>query len=194
MRPTRARAEEPERRKDESADERDERMEQAYNFDRRGERSTLAFVTTYRDELVEEFFAWRRQQGLEGLWTGEDVFAGLRRFERTRFGADLYVGAHGVLLFAVRVKLDPADGGRKIPPGYFDRRLAKGKGLPSKDPDALAAQAARGHRMPRTGQSRQERDEQLMRAQEQADRVRAEAEAEEAATARAAPAEEPVAE
>ena len=38
---------------------RNTRLEGQYTFDRRGERSVLSFVTTYREELVEEFRAWR---------------------------------------------------------------------------------------------------------------------------------------
>lgn len=173
-----------EKSRQEGLDERDDRMERAYNFDRRGERSTLAFVTTYRDELVEEFFAWRRQQALDGIWTGEGVFDGLLRFERARFGADLYVGARGVLWFGVRVKLAPGEGGRHLPPGYFDRAPVKVKALPARAADALAAKAARGHRMPLPRMSRAQRDERLLDLERQAVELRAEAEADEAARLR----------
>lgn len=105
----------------ESADDRDARLEEFYSYDRRGERSTMAFVSVYRDELVTAFFAWREQEYQAHRTTGEGIFDGLRRWEVGRFGAQLDAAPHGILVFWLRCQLAPEHGGRRITPGYFDR-------------------------------------------------------------------------
>lgn len=75
---------------------RNRRLEAEYKFDRRGERSVLAYVSRYEDELVEAFESWRlmHQDG-----SRSDA---LLRWEAERFGATLYPAAHGVMAAAVR--------------------------------------------------------------------------------------------
>lgn len=130
-------------------DERDQRLEARYLHDKRGERSTMAFVDSYRDELVAEFFDWRRKMTADGMWMGEGVMDALRRWERSRFGADLDAGCHGLLSFAVRSKLSLADGGIYIPAGYFDKPQHLAKPLPRTNAATLAAKAVHGMEMPK---------------------------------------------
>lgn len=155
---------EREKPKGESADERDARLEQSFTYDRRGERTTMAFVSAYRDELVEEFFAWREREYQSHRTTGEGIFDGLRRWEVSRFGSRLDNGPHGILLFGVRINLAPVDGGRVIPPGYFDRPAVVVTSTPG-DP---VKRLARGMTPPRKP-SRAQTDERLMELRRQAD-------------------------
>lgn len=161
----------------EGIDERDARLESNYSYDRRDERSTMAFVSVYSGELTREFFEWREREYQLGRTTGEGIFDGLRRWEVGRFGARLDNGPHGVLLFAVRCNLAPEHGGRKLPLGYFDRKPLPPKALPSGEIDALAAKAARGTTMPR-GMSRRQREERIQELDKQAAALRAEAKTE----------------
>ena len=161
----------------EGIDERNARLESNYSYDRRDERSTMAFVSVYSGELTREFFEWREREYQLGRTTGEGIFDGLRRWEVGRFGARLDNGPHGVLLFAVRCNLAPEHGGRKLPLGYFDRKPLPPKALPSGEIDALAAKAARGTTMPR-GMSRRQREERIQELDKQAAALRAEAKTE----------------
>lgn len=161
----------------ESIDERDARLESDYSYDRRGERSTMAFVSVYSGDLTREFFEWREREYQLGRTTGEGIFDGLRRWEVGRFGSRLDHGPHGVLLFVVRCNLAPEHGGRKLPLGYFDRKPLPPKALPSGEIDGLAAKAARGTTMPR-GMTRRQREERIRELDKQAAALRAEAEAE----------------
>lgn len=142
-----------------SLDERDQRIESRYLYDRRGERSTMVFVDVYRNELVREFFEWRADMTRQGIWQGEGVYEALRRWERSRFGTDLDVGAHGILRFWVSVSLSPDDGGRPIPPGYFDRTKRLVRPLPKTNAATIAARLTRGMEMPEAP-SRAELDRQ----------------------------------
>lgn len=121
MRPAGAIPAVPDKPRQESADDRDARLEAFYSYDRRGERSTMAFVSVYRDELVADFFAWREREFQARRTTGEGIFDALRRWEIGRFGAQLDAGPHGILTFWMRCGLAPEHGGRRLSPGYFDR-------------------------------------------------------------------------
>lgn len=83
--------------------ERNVRLEGKYTFDRKGARSTLAFVGEHLAELVEEFQIWWAHHPDE---TRERA---LKRFEQDRFGELLYPAPHGMLVGAVRdvAKPDP---------------------------------------------------------------------------------------
>lgn len=149
-----------EKPKGENADDRDARLEDFYTYDRQGERSTMAFVSRYRDELTAEFFAWREREYQTGRTTGEGIFDGFRRWQVSRFGAQLDNGPHGVLLFWVRCQLAPEHGGRKIPAGYFDRPAVNVTGLPSNVSRAVGT-------IKRPGLSRRATDERLTELREQ---------------------------
>lgn len=126
----------------ESTDDRDARMELRWVYDRRGERSTLAFVAVYQDELAEEFFSWRQGNAYGDVW------AALEQFEAWRFAAPLDRVSHGMLRFAVRYKLDQSEGGKRHRP---DRRRPLGDpmALTPKAPGVMVTQAAKALEMPR---------------------------------------------
>lgn len=167
MRPASAQQDTPEKPKGESQDDRDRRLEEAYAYDRQGERSTLAFVSVYRDDLAEEFFDWRAREYDARRTTGEGIFDGLRRWEVSRFGSQLDNGPHGVLLFAVRCKLDVSQGGRPIPPGYFDRKPAPAKAVPQTETGLSRAVES----MPRPRMSKREVDAKVRMLEGQADQI-----------------------
>lgn len=89
----------------ETCDERDKRMDRAYDFDRGtdGDLSVLAIVARDQDALAEEFFArwWP-----EHRFDGETWKAALHRFEISRFGAPLFHSAARILGFAVSKRID----------------------------------------------------------------------------------------
>lgn len=147
MRPASATRDTPEKPKQESADDRDARLESGYSYDRLGERTTMAFVSVYRDSLVDAFYEWREREYQLHRTTGEGVFDGLRRWEVSRFGAQLDNGPHGMLLFWVRCKLTPEHGGRVISPGYFDRGPVQSKRLPA-TPEVMVDKLSREMTMP----------------------------------------------
>ena len=85
---------------------RNTRLEGQYSFDRRGERSVLSFVVTYREELAEEYRAWR------GAHRGGSEEDAVRRWEAVRFGEALYMSAHGILIRQTRIYGNPVEPGR----------------------------------------------------------------------------------
>lgn len=92
-----------------SADERDQALEGRYDYEMGEASSTVAFVSDHRDELVVDFFAWRRRNpAIDGLWEA------VARWEEMRFGARLEPAAHGILAFGIRLKLRPDEGGRRL--------------------------------------------------------------------------------
>lgn len=147
MRPASVRQDTPDKPKQESADDRDARLEAFYSYDRLGERSTMAFVSVHRERLVREFFEWREREYQIGATTGEGIFDGLSRWEVSRFGSRLDKGPHGLLLFRVRCNLAPEHGGRVISPGYFDRSTPMAKRLPA-SPDVMVDKLSREMQMP----------------------------------------------
>jgi len=88
---------------------RNTRLEGQYTFDRRGERSVLAFVTTYREELVEEFRAWRDAH------PERSHADALRLWEVERFSERLYPSAHGAMAWAVRGVVPTKPGPGRLP-------------------------------------------------------------------------------
>lgn len=62
-------------------------------------RSILCGVSSHRDELVEQYMAWCARRVVQEAHHSET----LAQWERERFGARLYLAAHAVLLYAVRV-------------------------------------------------------------------------------------------
>jgi len=82
-------------------DERDVRLESTYTYDRDGFQSTLAYVSAHRDDLVQEFFAWRRNN------PGGEMEPAVRSWEGGRFGAQLDVAAHGIVMFGIKAFLAP---------------------------------------------------------------------------------------
>ena len=77
------------------------RLEASYTFDRQGseDMSVPAIVAQNQDEYAEQFFTWRRSHG------GGDLWEALVRWEVIMFGRPLEPSAHGVLRFAVRLRL-----------------------------------------------------------------------------------------
>lgn len=120
-------ANEPEKPKRESIDERDARMDSMYTFDRGpdADMSVLAYVSRYQDELAVQFFDWRRDN------PGGELQDALRRWEVVRFGAQLFLSAHALLRFAVRQLLTRGPDERaalppsrpKLPPSERLRRF-----------------------------------------------------------------------
>lgn len=135
------------RPRQESADDRDARLEAAYSYDRMGERSTMAFVSVYRDQLVKAFFEWREREYQTHRTTGEGIFDGFRRWQVSKFGSQLDRGPHGILLFWMRCQLDPGAGGRVISPGYFDHGPTQAKRLPA-NPEVMVDRLSREMAMP----------------------------------------------
>lgn len=152
-----------------SMDERDARLEESYVFDRCGERSTMAFVSVYLLELVEEFFAFREREYQLHRTEGEGVFDSLRRWERGRFGAQLPPVEHGLIAFRVRCKLAPEHGGRVLPPGYLERTPRPVKALPADLSKAAGT-------MPRARMTKRQVEERVRMLEGQAEPMRAEGE------------------
>ena len=115
-------------------------LEQRLHYDRMGEDSTPAFLGVYRDQVAEEFFDWLR----ENPTYGQAMAEALRRFERHRFGGDLWKVPHGMLWFAVRIRLRVSDGGRPLPPVYYRTAIKPGEPKLS-----TPERAAREHEMPK---------------------------------------------
>jgi hypothetical protein len=61
--------------------------------------SILAGVAGHRDGLVVEFMTWAQRRDVHEVHDSET----LAQWERERFGARLYLAAHYVLLFGVRL-------------------------------------------------------------------------------------------
>lgn len=85
-----------------SIEERDEAVEEIYTT-RPCEpsccRSILAGVAAHRDELVTQYMHWCYERQVREAHDSETV----AQWEKERFGARLYVAAHAVLLYGVRV-------------------------------------------------------------------------------------------
>jgi hypothetical protein len=62
-------------------------------------RSILASVDCHRDMLIAEYMSWCQSRAVREAHDSES----LAQWERERFGARLYIAAHGVLLHAVAV-------------------------------------------------------------------------------------------
>lgn len=167
MRPASARQDTPEKPKGESMDDRDNRLESYYSYDRQGERSTMAYVSTYAAELAEAFFAWREIEYQLSRTTGEGIADGLRRWEAGRFGAQLDAGPHGILWFRVRCLLAHEHGGRKLSPGYFDRTPAPARAIPG-SVETAADKLSRGMKMPH-GPSRAQHERRVAELEAQRD-------------------------
>ena len=85
-----------------SEQDRDEALEERYTA-RPCERdccpSILAGVAAHRDELVQQYMAWAQRRGVGEVHDG----ATLAQWEEGRFGARLYLAAHSLLLYGVKV-------------------------------------------------------------------------------------------
>lgn len=128
-------------------DERDARQERMYDFDRQGEASTMAYVSSYAQQLVVEFMEFREREYQLHRTGSESVLDTLTRWEPIRFGSQLFPAAHGILAFWVRAKLLPEHGGRRLSPGYFGHGPTQAKRLPA-SPDAMVKNLGREMTMP----------------------------------------------
>jgi len=88
----------------ESAEERDARMEKAYTYDREGQPGTLEYVSANRKELAAQFLEWVSKT------ENPDHDDLLSAWERTYFGAELWKLAHSMLLFEVTRQLKERSG------------------------------------------------------------------------------------
>jgi hypothetical protein len=86
----------------ETAFERDRRIEAGYDFPREDDVSVLQYVAQNQEELAREFFEWRT-----GSRDGSALDA-LGRWEVIRFGGRLFESAHRLIWFRVRALMLPA--------------------------------------------------------------------------------------
>lgn len=159
----------PEKPKGESMDARDERMERALDYDRNGEASTMAYVSSQKLLLVGEFMAWREEQYQLHRTAGETIFESLKRWEVIRFGGQLFPAAHGILAFWVRCSLAPEHGGRRLPlPGYFEHGPTQAFRKPA-TPDAMVRTLGREMTMPSPTPSRKAHQARVAELEKQRD-------------------------
>jgi len=89
--------------------ERDEAMEPRYILDGRAcsaRRSVLSRIYEQREALVDSFFDFCKRTDREpGTMTRQVLFEVIVKWEVETFAAALYPAAHGVITFAIEVRL-----------------------------------------------------------------------------------------
>ncbi len=100
--------------------DRDDALEERYTS-RPCERaccpSILAAVARHRDELVQQYMAWAQRRAAAEVHDG----ALLADWEEGRFGVRLYLAAHAVLLYGVKVaRFGERRPQKPLPSGFQD--------------------------------------------------------------------------
>lgn len=121
--------------------DRDREIEQRYPFERGG-LSVLAFVSSNAKELAREYLDWRAAGGARDSVRGD-----LPAWEHSRFGAELFHTAHGLLLCAVLCLAYPDDPRARLIRG----EPSEGTRKPAQSVEALSRRMQMPHGLGRKG-------------------------------------------